>query len=221
MFSEKWYLALDAFDDHVSAIFGVPKESPAGVIESDGHGDARDYSTESAPADVVSRDRDPSEEPTASGEQSASDESPAESPSDAARTVRARLHRAFAILRKRGFFARANWTCCQNCGWKAVPEGTEHVVFWNAQTDDYLRKHAECRLTWKGDGNEIADVLRRVGLAVEWDGTARMRIGVSLPKDELRNRAPTAVDSPTERCADANKRGEASPRDCAAPRGAS
>ena len=102
-----------------------------------------------------------------------------------------------------------------------ISEGRRTAIDTLIRGLGYLREHSECWFTWNGDGREIADVLRRVGLAVKWIGTARMRIGVSLPKDELRMRAPTTADSPTERPADPNHVGPASPRECAAPRGAS
>jgi len=34
--------------------------------------------------------------------------------------VRAGLREAFKILRRRGYSAKANFLCCQSCGWKAI-----------------------------------------------------------------------------------------------------
>jgi hypothetical protein len=73
--------------------------------------------------------------------------------------VRDKVRKAFVALRKRGFFARMNFWCCQTCGWAAVPEGRDNVVFYHAQDKETMNKHGVLWLAWSGDGAAIVQEL--------------------------------------------------------------
>ena len=94
-------------------------------------------------------------------------------------TIQEKLTLAFKDLRKLGYFARQNFMCCQTCGWDAVPEGREKVVFYHAQDKATLDKRGYCYLAWSGNGNEIVATLRNRGLTAEWNGTDGNRIKVT------------------------------------------
>jgi hypothetical protein len=87
------------------------------------------------------------------------------------------LTEAFKKLRRYGYFARQNFTCCQSCGWAEVPDAkSERAVFYHRQDTEGMLRGRGCMLAWSGDGEEIVAVLREVGIEVEWDGTANTRI---------------------------------------------
>lgn len=85
---------------------------------------------------------------------------------------------AFKDLRKKGYFARMNFLCCQSCAWKAVPQDAEKVVFYHDQDADNLKEGMDLYLAWSGDANEIINILSRRGLICEWNGDAGKRIMV-------------------------------------------
>lgn len=96
------------------------------------------------------------------------------------------LNKAFRELRKRGYFARRHWQCCQSCGWAAIPEGKEDkAVFMHEQDEDCLKDVGVAYIAWEGDGQEICDVLMRSGLTVQWDGTANQRIKAMVDKHSI------------------------------------
>ena len=87
--------------------------------------------------------------------------------------------KAFTELEKIGYFAKENFWCCQSCGWSAVPEGVEKVVFYHEQDNeswgaDYL-EHG-LYLAWNGDCKEIKNILESCGLKVEHDESEDTRI---------------------------------------------
>jgi hypothetical protein len=88
------------------------------------------------------------------------------------------LNAGFAVLRKRGYFAKQNWYCCQTCGVDAVPDDEPDYVFYHSQDAERLAERDAVHLSWGGDGHEIAKVFRDNGLAVDWDGTDGRRIHV-------------------------------------------
>jgi hypothetical protein len=90
------------------------------------------------------------------------------------------LTKAFCELRKRGYFARQNWMCCQSCGWAAIPDGYDKAVFYHAQDADRLKATGGTMLAWHGDGAEICLVLQEAGLATDWCGAEDKRIYVSV-----------------------------------------
>jgi hypothetical protein len=98
-------------------------------------------------------------------------------PTDTREAIKA----AFGELRRRGYFCRSNFWCCQTCALAAVPEGRgEQYVFYHRQDARDLDREGACYLSWGGDGSEIAEALRGAGLAVEWDGTDAQRMWVRL-----------------------------------------
>lgn len=75
------------------------------------------------------------------------------------------LSKAFAALRKAGYFARQNFTCCQTCGWAAVPEEKgEKAVFYHNQDNQCRLKGESFYLTWAGDQVEICRILNENGV---------------------------------------------------------
>ena len=75
---------------------------------------------------------------------------------------RAALRAAFQDLRRRGYFARMNWLCCQTCGWAAIPpERTNKAVFYHRQDAASLEEAGGTYVAWSGDGAEIVEVDRR------------------------------------------------------------
>ena len=98
-------------------------------------------------------------------------------PADAREAIKA----AYKDLRKRGYFCRSNFWCCQTCALAAIPEGRgDRYVFYPRQDTPDLVTAGGCYLAWGGDGEEIAAALRRAGLAVEWDGTPHQRMWVEM-----------------------------------------
>ena len=92
-----------------------------------------------------------------------------------------KLTEAFKDLRKKGYFARQNFLCCQSCGWASVPEGkSDKVVFYHSQDKSDLEKTGSCHLAWDGDGNEIVEVMKQHGIKTEWDGTKGQRIKITI-----------------------------------------
>ena len=94
-------------------------------------------------------------------------------------SINAKITAAFKSLRKAGFFAKQNHTCCQSCGCEALPEGTKNYVFYHRQDANDLKKTGKCFLSWGGDGEKIKAAALEVGLKVEWDGSPETRILVS------------------------------------------
>lgn len=90
------------------------------------------------------------------------------------------LTKAFKELRKHGYFARQNFTCCQSCGWAEVPDDKgDKAVFYHNQDYQSYKEGGDLYLAWSGDGNLICSVLRENGLDVEWEGTPDVRIRVT------------------------------------------
>jgi len=95
-------------------------------------------------------------------------------------TTKAKLTVAFRKLRKDGYFAEHNWTCCQSCGVAAVPdEFEENYVFYHGQDNEDMRETNQTHLNWAGDGSLIRQRCEEAGLCVVWDGTTDQRILVS------------------------------------------
>ena len=89
------------------------------------------------------------------------------------------LSKAFAELRKNGYFAKQNYFCCQSCGWASMSEKeSENAVFYHNQDYQSFKKGEDLYLAWSGDGNFITKTLTKFGMIVEWDGTPNTRIVV-------------------------------------------
>ena len=89
------------------------------------------------------------------------------------------LTKAFAELRKKGYFARQNFMCCQSCGWAAMTdEQAKNAVFYHNQDYRYLKYGDDLYLAWSGDGHFIARTLEGFGMKVKWDGDSSDKIMV-------------------------------------------
>lgn len=96
---------------------------------------------------------------------------------------RDRVKGAFKELRKRGYACRMNFMCCGSCAAYAMSQKHSdkkgHVYYSRQGEDafygDWRRRHkhddlqSNLYLSWSGDGYEIAAVLRKHGLRVEWE----------------------------------------------------
>jgi hypothetical protein len=91
------------------------------------------------------------------------------------------LTQAFRQLRKLGYFAKQNLSCCTTCSWAEIPEEkAKKVVFYHNQDNSQLRSTGECYLGWAGDGKEIVKVLEDNGVKVTWDGRHTTRILINI-----------------------------------------
>jgi hypothetical protein len=91
------------------------------------------------------------------------------------------LTKAFKALRKKGYFARQNFWCCQSCAWSAMTdEQANKTVFYHRQDADDLRDSGTCHLAWSGNGQEIVDVLKENGVEVDWNGGDGTRIKITV-----------------------------------------
>lgn len=97
-------------------------------------------------------------------------------------TTKKKITNAFRELRKKGYFARQNFWCCQNCAWNAMTdEQAEKAVFYHRQDADSFDEYNEelerdLYLAWSGNCEEIVKVLRKHGLKVLHDGDESKRI---------------------------------------------
>ncbi|MFJ1704677.1 DUF6891 domain-containing protein [Kitasatospora sp. NPDC088346] len=107
-----------------------------------------------------------------------------------------RLLAAFDTLGAAGVTARADFTCCRNCGHSEIDaeaaDGDHGFVFFHQQDTARVAAGGGLWLSYgplRGSGadavavgREIAGVLTAAGLPVEWDGSADTRIRVALPQ---------------------------------------
>lgn len=89
------------------------------------------------------------------------------------------LTKAFRELRKAGYFAKQNFTCCQTCAWAEVPDGVEKVVFYHQQDNESKKQGEPFYLAWSGDGHEIQRILKKNGVKTKWSGSEDKRILVT------------------------------------------
>lgn len=109
-----------------------------------------------------------------------------------------KIRKSFAALRKKGFFARMNFWCCQSCGWYAIEqlekEGKiqeDRAVFYHLQDAESFRKPGlNLRLAWRnsslGSSLEIVDELRKHGLVVIDPPNSSKRIEILCETFEAR-----------------------------------
>lgn len=92
------------------------------------------------------------------------------------------LTRAFRALRRKGYFAKQSFWCCQTCAWAALQKmgRQDKAVFYHKQDKEYAKKYGKVYLSWAGVGQEIVNTLRYYGLTVEWSGNTDKRIMVHL-----------------------------------------
>lgn len=98
---------------------------------------------------------------------------------------------AFKALRKHGYTARQNFSCCSSCAWYELSEQgkDEKVVFYNRQAGASLRDVGRRRfrrgpemlyLNWSGDANLICSELEAQGLTVERPADEHESIGIVI-----------------------------------------
>jgi hypothetical protein len=90
------------------------------------------------------------------------------------------LNKAFAALRKAGYLAEQNFTCCQSCGWSEVPDDANKVVFYHSQDTDNLKEDGMCYVSWKGPPTEILRIFTENGVETEWEGNEDRRIMIRI-----------------------------------------
>jgi hypothetical protein len=91
------------------------------------------------------------------------------------------INKVFRELRKFGYFAKQNWWCCQSCGWADISDEEQKVVFYHDQDADAIENMVLVRplyLAWRGNGEEICDIIRSCGLSISWDGSEDKRIAI-------------------------------------------
>tara|TARA_R110000868_G_C10726827_1_gene751257 strand:+ start:261 stop:560 length:300 start_codon:yes stop_codon:yes gene_type:complete len=94
------------------------------------------------------------------------------------------LNKAFADLRKVGYFAKQNFLCCQSCGWAAIPEeNKDKAVFYHAQDNDDKKEGKDFYIVWSGNGAEICQIFNRNGVNTNWNGSIDTRIMIINSKE--------------------------------------
>ena len=89
------------------------------------------------------------------------------------------LRTAFNALRKNGYVAEQNFTCCQTCGWaELTDEQAKKAVFYHRQDNADKVKKLPFHLSWAGNGVEICKILTDNNVQVEWCGSDSKRIKV-------------------------------------------
>lgn len=94
------------------------------------------------------------------------------------KSFKTKINTAFRELRKNGYVAKQNFTCCQSCGWAEMPEDNNLNVFYHAQDNDSLKERGDFYLSWMGDGAKIAEIFENAGLLVGWEGSDAERIHI-------------------------------------------
>ena len=109
-----------------------------------------------------------------------------------------RLLTAFETMEARGIVARADFTCCGNCGHTEIgaeaEDGARGYVFFHQQDTERAAEGGGLYLAYgafaNGDtsaiGREVVDTLTAADLPTTWDGTADQRILVSPLNWQLR-----------------------------------
>jgi len=98
-----------------------------------------------------------------------------------------KLNNLFKELRKIGYVARQNFSCCTSCASyelgdyfskKGIPEGKgRKAVYYHHQNTQDIDK-GFIHLGWSGDGTVITTLAKKVGLKVDWNGSKDNKIKV-------------------------------------------
>ena len=81
------------------------------------------------------------------------------------------ISKAFRELRRKGYFAKQNFWCCQTCALEAIPNNTPKYVYYHKQDIKCFKKTGKLYLKWRSDTpQEIVQAFEKQGLKVEWDG---------------------------------------------------
>lgn len=96
-----------------------------------------------------------------------------------------KVNQLFLNLRKSGYIARQNFTCCGSCAsyelgeyceTKGIPEGQRKVVYYHRQDTDRFQDRGRLMLGWSGNGTEIVRMAKDLGITTAWDGSEDTRI---------------------------------------------
>ena len=89
------------------------------------------------------------------------------------------LSAAFKALRKKGYFAEEEHTCCNTCGWAEIPhKSQDKVVFYHQQEIQSRDRGNPFHLNWAGDPKEIMDTFKEFNVVTSWDGNYAKKITV-------------------------------------------
>jgi hypothetical protein len=99
------------------------------------------------------------------------------------------ITKAFKELRKKGWVARMNFTCCGSCGCAELEskyglKDDDKFVFFHQQGFDHLKEYGKVHLVWGGtveDGGELVDILDKFGLFPVWNGSVDRTVRIHLP----------------------------------------
>ena len=92
------------------------------------------------------------------------------------------FNKAFAELRKLGYTAKQNFSCCRSCAWgELTEEEAKKAVFFSMQSTKHLNEEGTVYLSWSGDGNEIKSIFEKHNCKVEWEGTPDKSIFIEVP----------------------------------------
>lgn len=95
---------------------------------------------------------------------------------------KALFNKAFAELRKLGYTAKQNFSCCRSCAWvELTEEERKKAVFFSKQSTEELNKQGRVYLSWSGDGNLIKSTFEKYGCKVEWEGASDRSIFIEVP----------------------------------------
>ena len=106
-------------------------------------------------------------------------------------TMTDKITSAFKALRKHGYTARQNFSCCSSCAWSELADQgkDEKVVFYNRQSGAALRgvdrrrfRHSPqvLYLNWSGDAAFICSELEAAGLTVIRPESEVSAIGIEI-----------------------------------------
>jgi hypothetical protein len=114
--------------------------------------------------------------------------------------IRKRALKAFAELRKSGYVARANFSCCGTCAtseladyvngvFKRLGKKIPGAVYWHHQDNERLLRDGRFYVGFGSYGEEVGNsdvqigkdlvaALKKNGLIIEWNGRAETRVYV-------------------------------------------
>lgn len=90
-----------------------------------------------------------------------------------------KLNQLFKGLRKKGYFARQDFWCCQTCASNAIPDkNSKKYVYYHRQDTEMLQKTNSVYIAWSGNGRQIATFAQDLDLKVNWNGSKDQRIQI-------------------------------------------
>lgn len=98
--------------------------------------------------------------------------------------TREQLNLAFSQLRKQGYFAKKNYTCCHSCAWslvrKGISEGNikDKIAFYTNEDLQDFEEGETLKLNWVGAPYDIMLAFSRFGITTSWDGNRYSRIQI-------------------------------------------